>query len=259
MQRFSSILKLDPYHDGATGRFATSASQGSGTNKAPDMRITHASRYDEVVESNINARTDLGYFQGRTPRTYISPKELDNNATWHGAEDKLIAKLDPNEHKALNAYTGASVYSMLNRDMAAGKTRDPETLDTAKNIFTAIRKSEIPEDITLYRGMRARGVLLEGDSAIGKVYSDKIFKSTSACQDNAIQFAANKDPSVILRIKARKGQQGAYLDGKLSQNPQEQEVLLPHNAKFIITGHSTLEVKRGKMTDHIKVYECEML
>ena len=223
------------------------------------MKVVHASRYDGVTESDITSRKDLGYFKGRTPRTYISPKELDQNDAWHGAEDKLIEAVTPEEKKTLTAYTGASLYSRLNRDMASGKTKDPEILDTAHKLHSALQKSAIPEDITLFRGMRARGILLEGDSAIGKVYSDKIFKSTSACQDNAIQFAASKKPAVILRIKARKGQQGAYLDGKLSQNPQEQEVLLPHNAKFIIVGHSTLEVKRGNFTDHIKVYECEML
>ena len=173
MQRFSTLLKLDPFHD-AKGRFTTGSSS-----QPPDLRITHSSRYDEVIESKISARTDLGYFRGKTPRSFSSPMELDNNATWHGSEDALIAKLEPKEYKALKSYTGSGVYSILNKDMAAGKTRDPETLEIAKTIYGALKKSEIPEDVTLFRGMRARGVLLEGDAAIGKVYSDKVFKSTS--------------------------------------------------------------------------------
>lgn len=266
MPRFSTILKFNKNHD-LHGEFTSSSASSdgvlgkiiSGVKRPMNLSVTHASRYEEVTESNIRTRVDLGYFKGRTPRTIITPQELDLDSKWHGAEDKLIEKLNPKEHKALNSYTGPSVYSVVNKDMVAGKTRDKETLETAKNIYSAIKKSEIPEDVTLFRGMKARGLLLEGEAAIGKVYSDKVFKSTSACQDNAIQFAVNKEPSVILRIKARQGQKGAYLDGKLSQNPHEQEVLLPHDAKFIITGHSTLEVKRGKYKDSIKVYECEYL
>lgn len=252
--RFSFLLrKFDPSHD-ARGRFSTTNSQN-----LRNIRIRHTSRYDEVTESNIESRGDLGYFKDKSPRTIVSPKELYLDPLWQGAEDDIISKMDAKEKAAMEAYTGAGLYSRLNREMAKGKTNDPELHATAKSIYTALNKSKLPEDVTLFRGMRARGVFLEGKEAIGKVYSDKVFKSTSLLNDNAIQFAHGKEPSVIMRIKARKGQRGAYLDGKLSNNPQEQEVLLPHDAKFLIVGHSMMEVKQGKAVSKIHVYDVEML
>lgn len=254
MSRFSFILakKINDIHN-ADGKF------GNKVGFKSKLSIAHATRYDAVTESAIIARNDLGYFKSKRPRIVIAPSDLDKDATWHGAEDTLISKLSKQEHNALNEYTGTQLYSRLNKAMVTGKTTDPELYAKAKAIYAGIHKSEIPEDVTLFRGMQARGLLLDGESSIGKIYSDKIFKSTSVCQDNAIQFAVAKQDSVILRIKARKGQQGAYLDGKLSQNPQEQEVLLSSNSKFLITGHSILKVNSGLVTSHIKVYDCEML
>lgn len=246
--RFYNLLRKFNHNHDSNGHFSTG-----------NFKVHHATRYDEVTETKLHSNMDLGHFKKNTPRTIVSPKEISEDTLWHTSEDELISKLNPTERAALTEYTGARTFKAVNSEMVKGKTSDPKIFNTAKAIFTGISKSKIPEDVTLFRGMKARGVFLEGTDAIGKVYSDKVFKSTSLLHDNAIQFANHKEPAVILRIKARKGQAGAYLDGKLSQNPQEQEVLLPSNAKFLIVGHSILDVTQGKAKSKIHVYDVEML
>jgi hypothetical protein len=265
MKSFKKVLKTDPYREPTGtpkgGEFAHNPNLPTVDSKPikSDRIFRHNTRYNFVIERHKTIRLDLGHFKNKFPREITSLDAVMKDKTWLAAEDKLISTLSTEEKDKLTEFTGPGMYSRLNRDLAAGKTRDPELVKSAKILQRAVLKSTIPEDITLFRGMHSRGAFLEGEAAIGKVYDSATFQSSSLLQDNALQFTTGREPACLLRIKAKAGQIGAYLDGKMSKNPHEQEVLFPAKAKFLITGHSILEVGRGKNVTKMHLYDVEYL
>jgi hypothetical protein len=250
MKKLKLILKFNPYHD-SEGLFSTKGS--------PHLKIVHNTRFSSLKEYAFQKRFDLGYFKHRVPREINSSHEAEIDPIWKGSETKLSNALSPDEKKALKGYTGSSDYSKINKALVSGHTSDASIHKKAKDLYSAVMKSSLPEDVMLHRGMMARGLFTEKEGAIGKVYTDKVFKSTSLSQDTAVGFALARKDAVMVRIKSKKGQIGAYLDGELSTNPHEGEVVLPPKATMLVTGHSLMEVVHNGKKTTIDVYDAEYI
>lgn len=113
-----------------------------------------------------------------------------------------------------------------------------------RSMDSAIAKSEIPEDVILYRscGTTVAKILLAEGKMIEKGYS-----STSLNFLSSIKFGRRTEDGYlnILVMSRKKGQRGLYIDEK------EHEVILPRDAEFILLGVREADEVKVKETDYI--------
>lgn len=108
---------------------------------------------------------------------------------------------------------------------------------------SAISKSALPHDMTLYRGMQG-----SPGHMVGRVLRDKSFISTTFSEKTARSFAGG---NTLLRITAHKGQHAAFLPGVGGHQNSEHEFLLPRNARIRVTGHAP------SLADGTQVFNAE--
>lgn len=135
---------------------------------------------------------------------------------------------------------GGSGNEIINYDLRNGKKpgRDAKLLDSA------LKKSMLPKNITVYRGMELDLKTVFKMKEKGK-FRDKGFVSTSLNKSAAMDFTGEFDNAipVFAKIKLPKGYRAAYLDRILESG--EREVLLPRGRAFKITK------MRIKKMDHV--------
>lgn len=98
---------------------------------------------------------------------------------------------------------------------------------------------ELPADLTLYRGTDSAPFMnivdknfngtLDWNSLVGKTFEDRAFVSTSVERETAFKG------EVRWEINAPKGSKGGMVN-TFSMFPNENELLLPRNSKFLIKG-----------------------
>lgn len=148
----------------------------------------------------------------------------------------------PEEHSAISYY-GGSGYTQLNNSLRHNPSY-AVTDKTVKHLDEYLKKSSIPEDITVYRGIRGefakiiKSVVMEGTKLI-----DRGFISTSTISDTADNFGHG---GLMMKISLKKGQMGAAI-GHMSGHSGEYEVLLPRNSALVVKaynpGAGTIEVE----------------
>jgi hypothetical protein len=139
---------------------------------------------------------------------------------------------------SITTYTGSS-YSYINGYLRTGKVEgfryDAATLEKlSQNIEAGLLRSEIKQDVIVYRGMNSRTLtrLLEGtegnlEKAKGLCFSDKGFVSTCAMKEEAF------GGEYLLNVHVPKGTKGAYVEA-ITDNAREFEVLLNKGQMFEI-------------------------
>ena len=110
---------------------------------------------------------------------------------------------------------------------------------TISDIDSALSKMELPADLTLYRGTNSAPFMnmvdknfngtLDWNSLVGKTFEDRAFVSTSVERETAFKG------EVRWEINAPKGSKGGMVN-TFSMFPNENELLLPRNSKFLIKG-----------------------
>ena len=110
---------------------------------------------------------------------------------------------------------------------------------TISDIDSALSKMELPADLTLYRGTDSAPFMnivdknfngtLDWNSLVGKTFEDRAFVSTSVERETAFKG------EVRWEINAPKGSKGGMVN-TFSMFPNENELLLPRNSKFLIKG-----------------------
>lgn len=142
--------------------------------------------------------------------------------------------LSQSEATAVHAYTGTA-YNNINA-VLRGKagTFNEGNREIASNIHSALSRSCIPEDCTVYRGAsrEALGAYqnLPDEALVGKLIGDKGFMSTSLNPGDAF------GGEVRLEISVPAGAKGAYV-GYISQcQHYESEVLFDRGQMMRITG-----------------------
>lgn len=140
--------------------------------------------------------------------------------------------LSDTEKEAVHAYTDTA-YSNINQKLR-GKTDswDSGNLDRAKAIHSALGRSSIPCDCTVYRG-GSSDILgsfknLSDEELKGKILKDNGFMSTSL--DRGSAFGGN----ILLEIDVPKGSKGAYVGDVSHYNHIESEVLFDCNSMMVI-------------------------
>ena len=120
----------------------------------------------------------------------------------------------------------------------------PVSTSTISDIDSALSKMELPADLTLYRGTDSAPFMnivdknfngtLDWNSLVGKTFEDRAFVSTSV--------VTPFDDEVRWVINAPKGSKGGMVTA-FSMFPNENELLLPRNSKFLIKGIDKVDNK----------------
>ena len=143
------------------------------------------------------------------------------------------------EAEGLRVYT-SNDYTYINNYLR-GFSDDlgPISTSTISDIDSALSKMELPADLTLYRGTSSAPFMnivdknyngtLDWNSLVGKTFEDRAFVSTSV--ESKTAFGGG----VRWEINAPKGSKGGMVN-TFSMFPNENELLLPRNSKFLIKG-----------------------
>jgi len=155
--------------------------------------------------------------------------------------------LSDDEHVAVTSYREDG-YGYVN-SYVAGKTSGwsesykEQAAYEAAHLESAINKSPLAADETLYRGFSHVGLSQNAEKLVGREIGADKFLSTSREKFVAESFASKGDAPVVFRIRAPKGTRALDMDKLTGKANGEKEVLLSHRAKIRITG-----VTRGRVT-----------
>ncbi len=124
--------------------------------------------------------------------------------------------------------------------------------EKCKLLDEALSKTKLPEDVITYRGIKAKAVerLLESGGAVaGNVITNKIFMSSSLDKSVAETFAGKVEQDIVgnkktlIELRLPKGTHAAYV-GKISDLPDEYEVIIKPGVKFKVLGMKESEKER---------------
>lgn len=171
-------------------------------------------------------------------------KNLTNIKKASRSYDKWASGLSSEEKDAVRKYVALGHSRMFNDKLRTGKdaTRGQASPDEYKALDSALEKSTIPEEMTLYRGTSEK--MFGGrdpKDMIGETIVDNGYESTSMTG----KVGGIYSDGVLCEINAPKGSKGAYVDevgfGEKSDFGEDanNEILLPRNSQFKITGVET--------------------
>ena len=175
---------------------------------------------------------------------------------------------------AKNTYTGVNAGLRYNWDKT--KRNVPFYVDDSDlapwlkqidDMDSAMAKSFLAEDLTLYRGAKLPSIgklsLEDAQKLVGQTIEDKAFVSTSKLESFATEGFEAVDSGfeqIGFIIKAPKGSKGIDINAhKLAKWEDEQEVLLPRNSRFKVTKIYEQTVKIKERTDIKRFVEMEVI
>jgi cell wall-associated NlpC family hydrolase len=157
--------------------------------------------------------------------------------------------LSQNERDAIDDYTGSISAYEINRavDAAGGdpsKVKDAGIRERAQTLAAAIDKSNLPRDLTVFRGVNLKFMGVPGygkqssvsdlEKLKGRVLTAGAFESTSFNPDIVMRDFSHDD-KVLMRIEAPKGANGVFLGGN-GRLEGEREILFQHGTRYVVTG-----------------------
>ena len=217
-------------------------------------------------EINKQKNNNSGKIKGESLFPNISFEKYDGTSVYRS--DKVMQWVDDvtkDEKNSVGYYTGAGNYSSIrfegkkyhlssfqwNEYIQTGKVTgfdkgsDLEKLareffdNHTSNLDSALDKGESPFDMVAMRGMSKK----EFDS-LGTDKQLKSYRSTTIDYDTAIQYAVDNkeddESKYLVDFHIRKGSKGAYV-WQYSMYPDEEEWLLPRNAKFNKVGEAYID------------------
>lgn len=129
------------------------------------------------------------------------------------------------QQQAIGAYKGAGYQSINGSLRNTGK----DGL-SADHLHEWLAGAEIPEDCTLYRGIRGSySTVLRSILDVGAEFVDRGFMSTTTSKNFAHQWAMTSSEGLLLEIKVKKGTRGAAIT---SGDDGEYEVLMQSHSRL---------------------------
>lgn len=191
--------------------------------------------WEKAGVKNYSAMENLGKYPdpsgGSSPALAAAPTTSVPTNKAEALREK-IAKVRPkpmgDEQGAISDYKGSG-FGSINR-----QARKTGQLDAkGKKIQSWLSRAELPEDVTLYRGVTAEyAAVLKSILDEGTVFRDRGFSSTSTSDAFAENWKkGHSSGELLLKIDAKKGQQGAAIK-PAGANDGEYEILLQADSKF---------------------------
>lgn len=151
-----------------------------------------------------------------------------------------VADVTPSERKSIKGYALGD-FSPINRALRNDKPVPSYLRNDAENLDAVLKRSKIPENVVLRRGIQYDDVADLDNMESGDEIEEKGFASTSL--SNA--FEGN----VQLKIKANKGQSGIMIEHYTGN--KEHEILLPRGSMYKINHVKKETDPFGKTTYHV--------
>lgn len=150
-------------------------------------------------------------------------------------------QLSDEDKATINHYTSPA-YAALNKALRSGKPLPPETQKVVDNLDRIISESRLPEDVTLFRGLRGKKVREVLDALVpGETLTDPAFVSTGMHKMVA-QNQQGAGTKATMVIRAPKGA-NAVFPGENSYNYNQEskidtalEAILPRESQFKFIG-----------------------
>lgn len=202
--------------------------------KYQEMKYNDGETYKSLV-SKYKQKNQRDWEQntiskGASVNGFISMKSPDDAPQWMHDQ---INKWTIEECEALNYYTSNN-FRKINEYLRGKSEASPELLNRINNVKSAIKKSDIEQNIIVWRGTSFSNLVDGGllkDTPLaewpGLILNDKAFSSTSIIQGSAFNNELN------LEILLPKGVNGAYISS-ISEFESEYELLLENNAMLQI-------------------------
>lgn len=184
---------------------------------------------------NVPAGTKPGPAAKAAPVSLgYSETGMATNDPEHVALLKKLAAAAPTditwqESLGLKSYVGSG-YTGMNANL---RDANNPTLSTEAKAFAGfLERARIPEEVTLYRGVRGDfGKHVASTTVEGSVFRDRGFLSTSTNEKFSEKWAAD---GIRLKIRVPKGSKGAAVS-HIGGNHSESEVVFQHGSKMVVT------------------------
>ena len=163
-------------------------------------------------------------------------------SAWKAKHNAVIDALSEKETSAVETYTGSSYHAM--NALLRGKSTESYGVEKhIQNLQTALQKSTVgPPPILLYRGIGGKTgdrliEMANSGKIIGTTIEDQGFVSTSISKSLAAGWG-----QILIHTRAPETAKGLFVK-KISSHKGEDEVVLPPNAKFLVTGVKKVHTK----------------
>ena len=180
------------------------------------------------------------------------PKEI----TAKDATNKM-REFSNDEKDSLQEYKGDS--SNINNSLRDGDSLNEYQQKIVSNIDSAFENSSLKEETTLYRLVQGGGDYSKFN--VGDTITDKAFISTSTklsiLQNSIDEYDLGSKSNIVLKIKAPSGSNAINMEEfntGYARGDNQEEILLPRNSNFKITGIKDSEISGGG-----KEYEVELI
>jgi SPP1 gp7 family putative phage head morphogenesis protein len=139
-----------------------------------------------------------------------------------------------NEIRSIGQYTQGKA-DKINRYLQAGSQGIAHSsyAKDVKNLDNAIDKFKLDRDIVTFRGTDAayyKGL------AIGDVFKEKVYYSTSAEEKIAKEMAKQNQTPIMAEIRVPKGSKGLYIGDNTEYSKDQSEFLLKRGTKYLVIG-----------------------
>lgn len=154
------------------------------------------------------------------------------------------------QRRHVTEYTGNDYQGVNSFLRYGGDASDRSWHKEERSIREWIKRSELPTDLTVFRGVNASyaAKLLEA-AAPGQEFQDKGFMSTTVSLEQAVERAIGG--GALLRIDAKQGQRGGYV-GQFSYFPDEEEVVMQAGSRLRVK-----DVDRERRIIHMELVQHE--
>lgn len=167
----------------------------------------------------------------------------EGDATLRAEYKPWLDSLSKEEKHALGVYYGAGA-GRINTTLRLGAELENYDRLTTKFIDQALDKSEVPENLVVFRGMYHPGLskAIDRGKAMDMIVTEKGYTSTTTSKKIAREkFTIPDDDSIIAEIRLPKGTKGGLISPDYSE---ENEILLPKGTQFRVVGHHTENGKK---------------
>ena len=164
-------------------------------------------------------------------------------------------KLNSQEVGEIENYKGEGFYD-INRKLREPDKFSKREIDDATRrneaLSTIISKNKTTKDHTFYRGIRSKELFESAESLIGKSLKNVTPQSTTFDPSVAKSYAgviggftAERDASVLMKIRTKKGTSAINLSEVTDINSSEREILLKGNSTYKVIGVRDVKAPNG--------------
>lgn len=230
------IALYQNYHKKATGTL----------NRGATLKLVKRAGKDAWVKVMANRRFKKTYYVKDFSQQVYSTKRMTlsqgTKKAFLSTAKQWSKHLTATQKKALIGYTGSDYTDINGYLRGTEKNVSAKYRNASKQISAALGNFSLNNAMTYYRGTSLNAInygLPSRKLAVGSEYFDRGF--SSATVDPAIAYQFQNGAIMQFNIPANK-RVGAYI-AALSSSPQEQEYLINHGKKFVVT-----KIGRVKMT-----------